>query len=194
MGDLFNKPATQSAETKQPTAITPDDKPPTLLDLFKKDFPNTFKGSDEAAIYIKFKDGAESKIRTQVYMDFPAKAKFIGFYIALAAPPSADTSGEKTFTACLQLLEHDAVKEAFDRVSQSVNILEGQDGQMTSIQDLTFSGRVLIYHEEFLSIPQKADIIRAYAVKNLAVQFMGSDYLATQITAWYQQHNAKSAH
>jgi len=65
---------------------------------------------------------------------------------------------------------------------------------MTSIQDLTFSGRVLIYHEEFLSIPQKADIIRAYAVKNLAVQFMGSDYLATQITAWYQQHNAKSAH
>lgn len=92
------------------------------------------------------------------------------------------------------LLEHDAVQEAFDHVMKSVAIGAGSEGQMTTIQDLTFSGRVLIYHQDFLSIPQKADILKAYAAKNLAVQFMGPDYLGTRVIAWHQQHDSKAAH
>lgn len=121
-------------------------------------------------------------------MDFPAKTKFVGFYVMPAAPPSADASGHKTFVACMKLLEADAVQQAFENVSKQVGILAGQQGQMTSIGDLTFSGRVLIYHDEFLSIPQKADIIRAYATEKLDVQFMGPDYLGTHVVAWHQKH------
>jgi hypothetical protein len=74
----------------------PDDKPPTLLDLFKKDFSNTMKVSDEeAAISVTSKDGATINIRRQVYMDFPAKAKFAGFYIYRPSPPSADKLARK---------------------------------------------------------------------------------------------------
>jgi hypothetical protein len=65
--------------------------------------------------------------------------------------------------------------------------------QMTSIQDLTFSGRVLIYHEEFLSIPQKAQILATYKEHNIDVQFMGTDYLGSHVIAWHQQHGPKAA-
>jgi hypothetical protein len=182
------RPIPQPASAAQPMATTQDDKPPTLLDLFKRDFSNTLRSSDnEDAISINWHDGAVTKIKRQVYMDFPAKTKFAGFYIPSPTPRSADISSEKAFTACLTLLENDSVQQAFDHVSESVAILAGRDGQMTSIKDLTFSGRVLIYHEEFLSIPQKADILRAYAIKNLDVQFVGSEYLGDQVIAWHRQ-------
>jgi hypothetical protein len=189
------KPATQPAATKKPTTAAQDDKPPTLLDLFKKDFSNTMKVSDdEPALSVTSKNGATIKIRRQVYMDFPAKAKFVGFYIYAPSPPSADISGEETFIACSKLVEADAVQQAFEHFSKQVAVLAGQGEQMTSIQDLTFSGRVLIYHEEFLSIPQKAEILKAYGSKGFAVTFMGNDYLGTQVISWHQQHDAKLAH
>lgn len=125
---------------KQSNPALPDDKPPTLLDVFKQDFSNTLKASDqdEYAISIKWHDGGTTNIKRQVYMDFPAKTKFIGFYIPMPTPPSADLSGRTTFSACLQLIEIDAVGQAFDHFAKQVAVLAGRDGQMTSIQDLTF--------------------------------------------------------
>ncbi len=185
----------RDAATNSQSTLPLDDKPPTLVDLFMKEFPNTLRSSDnEDAITIKWQDGAEIKIKRRVYMDFPAKAKFVRFYIPSATPPSADMlSGAKTLVACLKLCETDAVQQAFEEISKQVAIGMGQGDQMTSIQDLTFSGRVLIYHEDFLSIPQKAEIIKAYQAKNMGVQFMGSDYLGTQVVAWHRQHDAKRA-
>ncbi len=186
------KPTSRPAATERVTTPSKDYKPPTLLDLFKNDFSNTLRSSDsEDAIAIKWADGTTTKIKRQVYMDFPAKAKFIGFYIPSAHPPSADVSSNKTVAACLKLLEADAIEQTFDHVSKQVYISSGYGDQMTSIQELTFSGRVLIYHEEFLSIPQKADIIKAYEAKRLGVQFMGSDYLGPKVIAWHQQQDAK---
>jgi pyrimidine deaminase RibD-like protein len=189
----------QSQPQPQGSAGTPKgnnreaEKPPTLLDLFKNDFSNTLKMSDkEIPIAINWPDATTTKISRQVYMDFPAKTKFLGFYIPPAIPPSADISGNKTFFACMKLLEADAVQKAFEHVSKQVAVLAGREGQMTSIQDLTFSGRVLIYHDEFLSIPQKADIIRAYAAKQFDVQFMGPDYVGDQVVAWHRQRDREA--
>jgi hypothetical protein len=173
--------------------IAQNDKQPTLLDLFKNDFPHTMKQSDqEDVICIKWSTGGETTIKRQVYMNFSEKTKFAGFYIPMH--PSSNLSGEKTCIACLKLLEGDAVQKAFDHFSTSMAVLAGYGSQMTSIQDLTFSGRVLIYHEEFLSIPQKAQIIEACASKKMDVQFYGGDYLGLQVIAWHQQHSAKAAH
>jgi hypothetical protein len=47
--------------------------------------------------------------------------------------------------------------------------------------------------EEFLSIPQKAAILNAYGEKNLDVQFMGDEYLGSQVIAWHQKHDPKAA-
>jgi len=72
--------------------------------------------------------------------------------------------------------------------------MSGYGDQMTTSKDLTFSGRVLIYHEEFLPIQSQADILRAYETTKLAVTFRGPDYLGTRVMAWHQQHDAKVAH
>lgn len=185
-------PTPPQAGVKQAIAPKDDEKPPTLLDLFKKDFPNMMKASDnEDAYTMHSPDGSTLKIKRQTYMDFDAKTKFVGFYIPVPTPPSADLSGQKTFAACMELLRIDAPKQTFDHFEKQVAVLGGYGDQMTTLHDLTFSGRVLIYYEEFLSIPQKADILKAYEANGLAVTFRGTDYLGTKAIAWHQQHDAK---
>lgn len=176
------QPPAQVAAPKQ------DEKPPTLLDLFKKDFPSTLKASDKDvdAYTIGTPEGSTIKAKRQTYEDYEAKTKFIGFYISKPDPPPKDFSGQDTFAACMELLKHNAVQETFDHFGKQVAVMSGYGDQMTTSKELTFSGRVLIYHEEFLSIPQKADILKAYKEKGLAVTFRGSDYLGTQVIAWHQ--------
>jgi len=185
---LLKSSAPDAATSRLP--VETNNKPPTLFDLFKRDFPVMKSSDNEPAITIGWHDGTETKISRQVYMDFPARTKFAGFYIPVCK--SADMmSGQKTFSACLKLAEIDAVQAAFEHVSKNVGIQMGQNEQMTNMQELTFSGRVLIYHEEHLSIQQKAEILNVFAVKNQAVTFMGSDYLGTQVIAWHHQHDPK---
>jgi hypothetical protein len=185
-----NKEATPS----NPGLAAQVEKPPTLLDLFKKDFPNMMKASDnEDAYTMQSPDGSTLKITRQAYMDFDAKSKFVGFYIPMPTPPSADWSGQKTLVACMELLRIDAPKQTFDHFEKQVAVLGGYGDQMTSLKDLTFSGRVLIYYEEFLPIPQKAEILKAYEAKRFAVTFRGTDYLGNQVIAWHQQHDKQAA-
>jgi len=181
------KPVQQSETKPAGAPAGQDEKPPTLLDLFTKDFPNTMKAADDA-IGIQWKGGEVLHIKRQLYLDFPAKTKFVGFYV----PSSDPLSSTKTHDASMGLAE--AVQQALDDIPKKVAISGGYRGEMTGIQDLTFSGRVVIYHEAFLSIPQKAAIIATYAAKHFDVQFRGPDYLGDQVIAWHHQHSAKAAH
>jgi hypothetical protein len=178
-----------------PATTNIDEKPPKLLDLFKKDFPSTLKASDTDvdAYTISSTDGSTTRIKRQTYEDYEARTKFIGFYVSRPTPPAKDFSGQTTFAACIELLNHNAVHETFDHFGKQVAIMSGYGDQMTTSKDLTFSGRVLIYHEEFLPIQSKADILKAYQAKGLAVTFRGHDYLGTQVIAWHQQHDGKAA-
>ncbi len=191
----LSRPEPSQMPVAEPQTGTPlqDDKPPTLLDLFNRDFNTalTVTDQDSHAWEVHAPDGAKVEVRRRVYMDFPAKTKFVSFYVAKPVPPPLDFKGEKTFAACLQLLEINAVQQSFEHFAKNVGVMGGRDGQMTTFQDLTFSGRVMIYHEEFLSIPQKAQIIEAYKKQNLDVQFMGDQYLGSQVTAWHQRNDLK---
>ena len=185
------KPAPKRGGPAQKQAA--DEKPPTLIDLFKSDFPGTLRATDTDvdAYTMSTPEGSTIKVKRQTYEDYAAKTKFIGFYISKPQPPAKDFSGKDTFAACLELLKHNAVEETFDHFGKQVAVAGGYGDQMTTSKELTFSGRVLIYHEEFLSIPQKADILKEYKEKGLAVTFMGPDYLGTRVVAWHQQHDAK---
>lgn len=152
---------------------------PTLSDLFKSDFPNVMKFSDDR-IGVQWKNGDVLPIKSQVYADFPAKTLFVGYYIA---------SSPKTYEACLRLA--DAVKETIESLSKRVAVRAGYRDQSNRLEELTFSGRALVYHEDFLSIKQKAAIIDAYTAKNLDVQFRGPDYLADQVIAWHRRHDPR---
>jgi hypothetical protein len=177
------------SSTQAPTAKTPE-KPPTMLDLFLGDFPSTVRTSDnEDAFTIRFNDGAVTRIKRRVYMDFDAKTKFIGFYVRASVPPAADLSGDKTMKACIGLVENGAVQKTFDDFGKNVGVLGGQGDQMTNMKDLVFSGRVFLYHDDFLSITQRAEIIKAYERKHMDVNFRGPDYLGEQVIAWHHEHS-----
>lgn len=138
------------------------------------------KLTDEDRIGVQFKNGDVVRVKTQLYTDFAAKVKYVGFYI----PASA-----KTYEACLQLV--DAVESTIQSFQERVGVSAGYRGERNRLQELIFSGRVLLYHEEFLTIPQKAAIIGAYSAKHFDVQFRGPDYLGDQVIAWHHQHETK---
>jgi len=187
----------QSHSVPQGPALVPtrveDEKPPTLLDLFKHDFPNMLKATDTDvdAYTVSSRKGSTVKIKRQIYEDFEAKVKFIGFYISNPSLPGEDFSGQQTFAACLELLSHGSVQGTFDDFEKKVLVMSGYADQMTRQSELSFSGRVFIYHEEFLSIPQKADILKAYKQKTMDVTFRGPDYLGAKVIAWHQEHDKK---
>jgi hypothetical protein len=175
-------PSTSSRETNWLSALK---NPPTMSDVFTNDFPNTMKLSDEA-IGIEWKDnGTTIQIKRQLYLDFPANSKFVGFYV-----PTSDPSDiSRTAEACLKLAQVDAVQQALDELPKKTFIAAGL-GQTTTIQDLTFSGRVVIYHDDFLSITQQADIIRAFAAKHYAVGFFGPNDFGKTLSSWHHLHDA----
>jgi hypothetical protein len=175
--------------TEPPYTAKDTEIPPTMLDLFLGDFPTTLRVSDDDdSISIKFKDGAVTKIKRRVYMDFDAKSRFVGFYVRASVPRERDLTGAHTKDACVELVQHDAIQAALDHFQQNAAVIAGQSGQMTNMKDLTFSGRVFLYHDDFLSITQQAEIIKVYEQKHLAVNFRGPDYLGQKIIAWHQQH------
>jgi hypothetical protein len=160
--------------------------PPTMGDVFTNDFPNTMKLSDDA-IGIEWKDnGTSIHIKRQLYLDFPANSKFVGFYV----PTSNPSDLSRTTEVCLKLAQVDAVQQALDDLPKKTFIAAGL-GQTTTIQDLTFSGRVVIYHDDFLSITQQSDIIRAFAAKHYAVGFFGPNDFGKVLISWHHQHDTK---
>ena len=129
------------------------------------------------------------KSRGSCTWTFPAKNKFVGFYV-----PSCDpTDLTRTAEACLKLAQVDAVQQVLDEMPKEM-FIAAQLGHPTTIRDLSFSGRVFIYHDDFMSITQQADIIRAFAVRHYDVQFMGPDYLGKAVIAWSLQHDSKQLH
>jgi hypothetical protein len=138
----------EKAEPKS-SPLTKSKAPPTLNDLFRSDFPNVMKFRDEGRIGIQWKNGDILRIESQIYADFSAKTQFVGYYI-----PS---SSNKTYEACLKLV--DAVQETIQSFPKRVGVWAGYRDERTKIEELTFSGRVLLYHGDFLLIKQKAAII-----------------------------------
>lgn len=170
----------ESGEAK--TKPQPNEQPPTLTDLFSKDFSNTMKVTND--IELKKPGAPNFKAKRQIYLDFEAKAEFIGYYI-----PSSGEFSNDGYQVCLALVND--IQPAISGLPKQVEISGGYRDESTTIQDLTFSGRVLLYHSDFLSIVQKAEIIKAYKARNLDVQFRGPDYLADAVIAWHHQHDPK---
>jgi hypothetical protein len=153
-------------------------KPPTLFDLFKTDFPETAGFSDKGFDLTDLSGQVGAHVDWRLVMDFPSKNEFIAFYL----PAVRDE-----VPVCLALI--DTVHPIIDQLSQRFDATGGPAGESTSLRELTFSGRVFIYHEWPLSNKKKADIIEAYSAKGLDVQFRSMDYLATRLIAWHQEHD-----
>jgi hypothetical protein len=150
------------------------DAQPTLYSLFKHDFDSTVRISGPFTVKEKDTNKTIAEFDAQIYMDFPARSKFIGVYFPRTTPDETVKQCE-LFADYLQGILGMQMPEA-------TSAFVGEE--MMSSKDLIFSGRVFIYHEDSLSLEQRASLEVLYKSKNLSVQFRGPDYLAGRILAW----------
>lgn len=151
------KSAEKPATEKQP------EKELTLLFLFENDFTNLLRSGTDA----EFEDDKGDKIsfKTKEYFDFEAQSKFIGFYIP---------STPKT----IHILEN--LPNVYLRFSSKDKVVVESGGlglQPVNTDELKFSGRVFIYHEDPILEAKKRELYALYERHGLSPQFRGSDYL-----------------
>jgi hypothetical protein len=163
--------------------------PSTVRELFDIDLSNLLKVNIDHGLSVNLtfnKQTTEVPIARKIYADFVSRSKFVGFYI----PTSNMPSDEATYVACLQLPKQ--VQDVFSDFEKTRDLWGGiSEDQMTSVKDLQFSGRVILYYEGFLSITEKAQIIDGFKRENYDVQFRGPDYLRDVQIAWRQERDSR---
>jgi hypothetical protein len=167
--------------TSVPPSLKTKTEPPILPDLFKSGFPNTLRV--EGKTWSLMSNNAPLLSGpTKIYLDFDARTKFIAFYI----PRS-----EHSYEAASGLWAN--VQGVFAGTEKNIGVQAGYHQNLTDIKDLTFSGRVFLYHEDNFSLRQLADLIDIYKSHGMALDFRGPEFLGDQVVAWYHEHGVKGA-
>ena len=173
-------------EVSPPTPPVPDNKPSgkhverpqTLFELFKSDFSNLAKLSNEVTATIGNTDGTFAYnilVNFSIYFDFNANSKFYSFYI----PKSPDS---QSFNFCTHLAKE--YPNIINKVSESVTTsTKDPGGPLISSRDLVFSGRIYLYHEDEMTLKQRAELEDLFKASGASVIFRGLDY---QQTRWLQ--------
>jgi hypothetical protein len=178
--------AVKSVESPGPATIEPKDsstcaapradQPPTLLDLYRRDFPNLMKLHGEQIAHQA--GGQQYKFHATAYLDFPSQSWFGGFFMP---------SGPSSYAVCAYLADHH--KQALDNFRASIYAQAKYPGDSspTNTQDLVFSGRIFLYHEDDLSLRQAADLTDLFKTKGVALQLRGHDYAMSR---WWRERSA----
>jgi hypothetical protein len=161
------RPATTSQTTAQP-ATQPATRPLTLREIFDTDFSNTLLGVAGDLSVRPAAGGKEVQIRYRVLMDFTSLTKFVAFFMP-SAPDAEDV--------CAFLANN--LQIPFETVSDTLLVKTAHPGEtaQTSINDLKFTGRVYVYHEDHFSTRQLADLEELFKQNGAVVQFRGNTYL-----------------
>jgi hypothetical protein len=144
----------------------------TLHSLFaESDFPDFFKS--RAEVELTQNDGTKLACEIQLYYDFLSKAKFIGVFIPFHR---FDAIGDNAGAAYV-------VSEYWAHHSSDILSLKSSpaggfiSGELTKAEDLAFTGRIYIYHENQLTLEQIVALRALYRSQKLEAQFRGVDYL-----------------
>src|SRR5882762_10162646 len=139
---------------------------PKLLDLFKADFPALLKL--EAEKVASLPGTPDYKFTSKAYFDFSAKTWFGAFFLPL---------GNQSYPVSAALAE-DHTKVLGDlRNGAFAKVKVPGDSSPTDTEELVFSGRIFIYHEDDFTLRQQADLTDLYKSKWLSLQLRGRDYV-----------------
>lgn len=169
---LASSPAPPKPSPREKPPKTP--KPPelTLHYLYQHDFDGTYRLTRPYSV-VEEATGTTIDFEAQVYMDFPARSKFIGVYFPHASP-------EETIKKC-QIFS-DFYQDFMNHMPESSSAFVGEEMMLS--KDLVFSGRVFIYHEDLLTLEQRASLETLYKSRGLSVQFRGFSYLSGKALAY----------
>lgn len=148
----------------------------TLHELFENDFPDLMKARRGYAFRDK-RTRKEITITRQLYLDNGRKEKFVGFFI-----PSSGPKNRETRDACSFLAGHYEIGfELEQEILGSVN--PKQSPEPLSPAELAFSGRIYIYHEDLLSVEERAQIEKGFRSHGVSVVLRGPAYLVMAAAA-----------
>lgn len=147
--------------------------PKSLHDLYKSDFSNFEKLSNDVTAQIIQSDGTFANnisFGASIYFDYVANSKFYSFYI----PKSPDN---QSFNLCTHLAKEypSIIKKLSDSVLSSLKARPSEPS-IPSV-DLTFSGRIYLYQEDELNFRQKAELEDLFKENGARMIFRGLDYL-----------------
>lgn len=145
---------------------------PTMASLFKSDFPHLLKVGNELSMQRHDgKNNTTTKIQANLYIDFDGQSEFVGFHI----PEGLDSQ----YDLAVSLADYVTIPLGFTKDVKAWSGYIG--GQRTSTDDLRFTGRVYIYHEDYFSPRQIADLIDIYHNKGFSLELRGLDYLGLKM-------------
>jgi hypothetical protein len=160
-----------------PGSATPTVEPLTLHYLYKHDFDDTLRLTHPFSI-TESATGKVISFEAQLYQDFPARSKFLGVYFPRTSP-------EETFKDAALFAEF--YQDFLKNLPESSSAFIGEEMMLS--KDLKFSGRVFIYHEDLLTLEQRASLEKLYKSKELSVQFRGFSYLSGKILGESAPHD-----
>jgi hypothetical protein len=175
-GKVIQVPANNQPQERPTTAPEKSTTAITLRWLFEvRDFDNLDRSRAEVGVK-RNDNGSEVVMEGQLYYNFFMKAKFIGMYIP-RIPEDKDSS-----------LTFELVKYWADHYEEILAIKPfagagGRIGELTRFEDLVFTGRIYVYHENPLTLEQVVALRAIYRAKdkNIEVMFRGPDYLGFNI-------------
>jgi len=142
----------------------------TLRELFENDFSDVMKARRDYTFRDK-RTHKEVIITRQLYLDYGQKVKFVGFFV-----PSSGRKDRETRDACSFLAGHYEIGfELEQEILGSVAL--GQSTQVLGPTELAFMGRVYIYHEDLLSVQERAQIEKQFRSHGVSVVLRGPAYL-----------------
>ena len=140
-----------------------------LLELFKQDFSNSLRVSNEFTLNIG--GGATAKIYANEYFNFEGRTKFLSFYVPMST---------QSYEICESLTY--GYIEIMKKLEENAAAIGGYvgDSAQTSSQELIFSNRIYIYHENTFTLQQLASLERVYTSKGLSVIFRSTSYMMSR--------------
>jgi hypothetical protein len=177
--------ASDTIPSVTPSPDTSSDRPPNLHALYKSDF-NRFLASElsDGVQYsitnTQTRKSEQLRFEFRVHSDFGTRSKFVSVYISM--PPANFPNA--TYELCKQIAEDCA--KLIERADGGILSMAKDPGDSTfeKSSDLLFTGKIYLYHEDFLTLEQYGDLEKLFRSKNMIVQFRGLDYATTR---WLQK-------
>jgi hypothetical protein len=150
---------------------------PTLKSLMEGSMPNI--GRIAQSKTARFSDGIDVTYEDALLTDYPGGSKYMTIYL----PSSVHTYKLAMYTGeHLSELKHDF--SVFKATGKS----PGESPQ--TIESLVDTGRVYLYHDDYLNHRQMADIEDTYAKQGAHVELRGPDYLSNAWVEWSRKNGA----
>jgi hypothetical protein len=147
---------------------------PTMHSLFQDDLRRYFAFGRQLQVKNRL-TGKVTNVEVKVVLDFDANSKFIAVFI----PQVGDL---EAYSMCQEFIgQYQHILDDTDEHFQMGNGMPGEE--IVASQKLIFSRRVFIYHEDELSLQERASLEKLYEARNLVVQFRGLAYLSSMNTA-----------